>query len=652
MEETHPEENEFVDFSIEALKNSLRFTTESIRSEGGAGLERGSTESAIEDIDADEDVEEDVRTSDKPYKRKLRKILRWLKICLLVLYWVLFTALLWKQPDVVLSNAVIYVPENSTRDFYMPKGSGDDAVEVVVRGPFQKHSKEREEDLEDTEHILTIGVMYLNDESEIVSVSDEWYLEIVKAELIESAPVQKRMHVFALHSEIHGKKGQLLIRFETKLKLPLPLSLQYQSNAVGVNVGVMCAGGILLFTTILLFTQPLNRTLTAMISSTMAIGVLAYFHKRPSLEFIMEWIDVETMMLIFSMGIIVGIFAETGIHDYLALWAYKLSNGHIWPLINCTCLLLLFSNLCWDSVTTVMLICPIVLRLTELMQLNPLPFLKCVIIVTNLSGAIMPYGVNSGGFKSEKEFFEEMGITELTFIAHLLVGILLAMAVSYMYLRIMFINSAKMQFKENAEVERLRRVIKLMKHTAKGISEYSKDESAMKSVVINKVHTLRHQLRRLGKMPQPPKNYEEILESYQTKYRIHNNVLLAQCCCVLFFVMALSLSRFAQNFYLTVGWTTMLGAILILILIDREDLESILHRIEWTTIIFFAAFFVFTRALSMMGLFDFLQIRTQQTIMNLDEEHRLWVSILILLWVSGLGSAILNNKPVSTMLNH
>lgn len=40
------------------------------------------------------------------------------------------------------------------------------------------------------------------------------------------------------------------------------------------------------------------------------------------------------------------------------------------------------------------------------------------------------------------------------------------------------------------------------------------------------------------------------------------------------------------------GWIAILGAIWLLILADVHDFEIILHRVEWATLLFFAALFV------------------------------------------------------------
>ena len=54
------------------------------------------------------------------------------------------------------------------------------------------------------------------------------------------------------------------------------------------------------------------------------------------------------------------------------------------------------------------------------------------------------------------------------------------------------------------------------------------------------------------------------------------------------------------------GWVALLGAMGVLVLQDKADLESILARVEWTTLVFFATLFVVIEALSRLGLLAFI----------------------------------------------
>ena len=43
---------------------------------------------------------------------------------------------------------------------------------------------------------------------------------------------------------------------------------------------------------------------------------------------------------------------------------------------------------------------------------------------------------------------------------------------------------------------------------------------------------------------------------------------------------------------LLTGWIAIFGAVVLLLLADVQDMESILHKIEWGTLLFFAALFI------------------------------------------------------------
>ena len=40
------------------------------------------------------------------------------------------------------------------------------------------------------------------------------------------------------------------------------------------------------------------------------------------------------------------------------------------------------------------------------------------------------------------------------------------------------------------------------------------------------------------------------------------------------------------------GWIAVFGAVVLLVLSDTQDMEPVLHKIEWATLLFFAGLFV------------------------------------------------------------
>lgn len=48
-------------------------------------------------------------------------------------------------------------------------------------------------------------------------------------------------------------------------------------------------------------------------------------NERPTMAVIVSWIDVETLLLLFGMMILVAVLSETGVFDFFAVYAFKVS---------------------------------------------------------------------------------------------------------------------------------------------------------------------------------------------------------------------------------------------------------------------------------------------------------------------------------------
>lgn len=57
-------------------------------------------------------------------------------------------------------------------------------------------------------------------------------------------------------------------------------------------------------------------------------------------------------------------------------------------------------------------------------------------------------------------------------------------------------------------------------------------------------------------------------------------------------VIVLFFFHSTPNYNLSLGWTAFLGVLLLVILADDKDFEGIIAKVEWSTLIFFAALFV------------------------------------------------------------
>lgn len=148
-----------------------------------------------------------------------------------------------------------------------------------------------------------------------------------------------------------------------------------------------------------------------------------------------------------------------------------------------------------------------------------------------------------------------------------------------------------------------------------------------------------------------PVEYKATLEELKTKYPIRNKVLLVKSAVTLAFVITFFFLHSAPDIQkLSLGWTALLGAVLLLILADREDIESVIARVEWSTLLFFAALFILMETLAELGLIEWIGKQTENVIMSVSEESRLAVALLLILWVSALASAFVDNIPLTTMM--
>lgn len=89
---------------------------------------------------------------------------------------------------------------------------------------------------------------------------------------------------------------------------------------------------------------------------------------------------------------------------------------------------------------------------------------------------------------------------------------------------------------------------------------------------------------------------------------------------------------------------------MLLVLADLDDLESVMARVEWSTLVFFAALFVVMEALGELQLIYFIGQRTQDWIGALRPQSQLPVAILIVTWVSALASSLMDNIPFTTAM--
>ncbi|MFI6705643.1 ArsB/NhaD family transporter [Nonomuraea sp. NPDC050478] len=98
-------------------------------------------------------------------------------------------------------------------------------------------------------------------------------------------------------------------------------------------------------------------------------------------------IDWNVIFLLLGMMVIVGVLKETGVFEYLAIWAAKRAQGRPFRLMVLLVLITAGASALLDNVTTVLLIAPVTFLVCERLAVSPVPFLIAEALASNIGGA-------------------------------------------------------------------------------------------------------------------------------------------------------------------------------------------------------------------------------------------------------------------------
>uniref|UniRef100_A0A182MMN2 Citrate transporter-like domain-containing protein n=1 Tax=Anopheles culicifacies TaxID=139723 RepID=A0A182MMN2_9DIPT len=594
------------------------------------------------------------------------KLFGYVKVGTLLVVWLVFTGFLMSKHEKELTPRQLSVPEGSFRTYILPEPSPGSRIGINLKGAFLS---DQHHNTTSTYVSVNLQLLYLPSNNSNMSfftdhdvkytenITNVWLVPIPSSiEAIDQMDEMTRKHVFDIgpvnHQKVTSGKAVVRVRMSSNLDGDFPTKFTYDPTPMDTETGVIYAAIVLLGLYVLIIWEIVHRTFAAIIASTLAIGVLAAMNERPSMPKLISWIDVETLLLLFGMMILVAILSETGIFDYLAVYAYQVTNGKVWPLINCLCIFTAILSSFLDNVTTVLLMTPVTIRLCEVMELNPVPVLMSMVIYSNVGGTLTPVGDPPNVIIASNSYIAKNGVNFATFTLHMAIPIFFVMITTYFQLRMKFKNINDLRFSEPQDVQEIRHEIAVWQRAAASLSSYSKDEDLVRETLLKKVNRLSRSLKKkLVTGSVPVESYKATLEEMRRKYPIRSKTLLVKSAITLAFVITFFFLHSAPDIQkLSLGWTALLGALLLLILADREDIESVIARVEWSTLLFFAALFILMEALAELGLIDWIGKQTENVILSVSEESRLAVAILIILWVSAFASAFVDNIPLTTMM--
>lgn len=295
---------------------------------------------------------------------------------------------------------------------------------------------------------------------------------------------------------------------------------------------------------ILIALNVLHNTLAALVGASIIFAVsylgplllddLFIFNFAGSLRYV----DWNVIFLIMGMMIVIAVVERTGVFQWSAFMAYRLSGGRIWLLLPILMLITGLASAFLDNVTTMLLITPITIQIGMSLGINPLALLIPAVMASNVVGISTlvgtPTNILIGSFAN---------ISFNDFLVNLTPGVILSLIGLILYSE--FIYRRDLQRKGST-----------------GISDM-----------------LLQRLEERGRITQPD--------------HLRKAGVVGAGMIVLFV--------FGERVHLVPAVTALIGATALLVWI-KPDIEEMIEAVDWTTLVFFISLFICVGAVQEVGL--------------------------------------------------
>ncbi|MDR7001791.1 ArsB/NhaD family transporter [Neobacillus niacini] len=183
---------------------------------------------------------------------------------------------------------------------------------------------------------------------------------------------------------------------------------------------------VFLITYAFIVTEKIHRTIIAMAGGIMMV-LLGIVDQEKALHHI----DFNTLGLLTGMMIIVAITSETGLFNYIAIYAAKKVKGDPIKILLALSVITALGSALLDNVTTVLLMVPVTFSITRQLRVNPIPYLITEIIASNVGGTSTligdPPNIMIGSAVKELTFMEFIyNLTAISFFVLIVNIVILA----------------------------------------------------------------------------------------------------------------------------------------------------------------------------------------------------------------------------------
>ncbi len=295
-----------------------------------------------------------------------------------------------------------------------------------------------------------------------------------------------------------------------------------------------------------------------------------------------RYIDFETIMLLVGMMGIVAVLKKSGFFTILTVRIAKLTGGQPLRILILFCALTAVLSAFLDNVTTVLIMVPIIIELTRGMGLDPKIYVVALAMASNLGGTATLIGDPPNIIIGSK-----VGLTFNQFAIYLFVPVVISTVAVIAYFWIT-------------------------------------NRESFKSIDDNLTKLFSVQL------------LIEKIEFDFLAVKIDRAFLLKSIIC-----LGIALLLFVTHTitHLSPG-VVALSVAMILFIITRMEIEHVLLEVEWSTLMFFAGLFILVGAMEEKGVIEWV---ARNIFLRAGSDP--YVMTLMVLWVSGIASGLIDNIP-------
>jgi len=201
---------------------------------------------------------------------------------------------------------------------------------------------------------------------------------------------------------------------------------------------------VFLLMLVLIGSGRLHNTMAALVGTSLLFAISSLGSLVTPALFIFDFqravgfVDWNVIFLIMGMMIFIAIVERTGVFQWLAFAAYRLSRGHTWLLLPILMGVTGIASAFLDNVTTMLLMAPISVEIALALSMNPLALLIPEVMASNVVGVSTLIGTPTNILIASYA-----GISFDDFLSNLTPGVLLAFVGLIIYSEVIYWRDLK-----------------------------------------------------------------------------------------------------------------------------------------------------------------------------------------------------------------